>query len=386
MGLGNDDTEPGSAERLLSQIEFPFRSGQATDVVIDRLQMVHDVLFDYHGALPVPTSLLLDDRGQLVAVYKGPVDVDRIVEDVGHMRLEGEDLRKVSQIFPGRWFGKQPGHRFLRIATNLHESGAAKDAGEYLLTNERYFGHSPIYSDVAIQVAIALIGKREQEMASRLFRGALKATPNSPSIRFYLAQLLENSGNDREAAAEYAKVIKLDPKSTVGNFRLGLLLAKHGQMKRALARFKRTVELKPGWAAAHFKLSMALLQLQQPEEALWHLRKTIELKPRDQSTQLQLARVLATHADPRFRNGKEALRWAKKVCESTSYRIPMALETLAAAHAETGQFAQAIEAAQKAKELALLANQHQFVKAIESRLRAYENGQPTRASAIAPSR
>jgi hypothetical protein len=63
------------------------------------------------------------------------------------------------------------------------------------------------------------------------------------------------------------------------------------------------------------------------------------------------AALLATCSDPAIRNGKEALAAAIRGCELCSWRDPNALQTLAAAYAEVGDFAMAIEQQQKAQDL-----------------------------------
>lgn len=378
-GLRDDDSsEPETAGQILSNLGFPFASGKASAQLVGRLQMVHDVLFDFHGPLPLPTSVLIDTQRQLVAIYKGPVEVDRVLTDAKRIGLDRTALRVASLNFAGRWHGRQPGHRFLRVAANLHEEGHTEDAGEFLLENERYFGHSPIYADLAVKVGVSLIGKGRLQEAQRLLRGAHRAKPDSAGTCFYLAQTLEQMGQDKEAARQYANVIELNPRSAMAHFRFGLLLAKQGDLDSAVQQFLEAARLKPRWAAPHFKLTVARLQQDQPNEALKHLRKTIRLKPVDPLTQTQLAWMLATHSDPRFRNGKQAVQWAETVCQSNGDKAPMALDALAAAYAEVGQFEEAVRTAKQAVLFSRLAMKQRVTDAIENRLRLYENRRPYR--------
>jgi hypothetical protein len=94
--------------------------------------------------MPVPTSFLIDRQRQLFAIYLSPVDVDRVLADVRRMALKADDLRRASLPFDGRWLGRRPGHRFLRIAANVFEAGFPEESADYLLRFERYFGHSPV--------------------------------------------------------------------------------------------------------------------------------------------------------------------------------------------------------------------------------------------------
>ena len=64
-----------------------------------------------------------------------------------------------------------------------------------------------------------------------------------------------------------------------------------------------------------------------------------------------LAFILATCPDASVRNGEEAVASATRACELSSWQFPDALETLVAAYAEAGDFAQAIVYEQKAQDL-----------------------------------
>ena len=64
-----------------------------------------------------------------------------------------------------------------------------------------------------------------------------------------------------------------------------------------------------------------------------------------------LARLLATDADAAIRNGREAVDLAQRAAQLTQRRDPQTLDTLAAAYAEAGRFAAAVQTAQEALSL-----------------------------------
>jgi len=70
-----------------------------------------------------------------------------------------------------------------------------------------------------------------------------------------------------------------------------------------------------------------------------------------------LAWIRATAPDSRLRNGAEAVKLAEQACKLTEFKDPQLIGTLAAAYAEAGQFEQAVENGERAKELALATGQ-----------------------------
>jgi len=89
-----------------------------------------------------------------------------------------------------------------------------------------------------------------------------------------------------------------------------------------------------------------------------------------------LAWLLATHKETKFRNPKEAVRLAHQACKLTNYENPTTLDTLAAAYAIDNKFHQAIQTAEKALELAEVTRQKKLTERIRNRLRLYKAGRP----------
>lgn len=122
----NSGEDPGG---VLTAMQFPFDWGTAGPSAAQRLQVLHDTVFDLHEPLPVPCSFLFDRTSSLVAVYKGAVNADRVVADAGAATAPAEVRRARSQHFAGRWIAPVRNLSAFDIAMNLYASDSADSDG-----------------------------------------------------------------------------------------------------------------------------------------------------------------------------------------------------------------------------------------------------------------
>jgi hypothetical protein len=111
---------------------------------------------------------------------------------------------------------------------------------------------------------------------------------------------------------------------------------------------------------------------------LAHWREGLQLQPNDPPALRRVAWVLATSPDAALRDGAEALAFAVRALELSGGKDAQALDALAAAYAEKGQFANATLTARRAQARAAQQNQPALARDIAARLALYEAGQPFR--------
>ncbi|HWA36277.1 MAG TPA: tetratricopeptide repeat protein, partial [Burkholderiales bacterium] len=118
-------------------------------------------------------------------------------------------------------------------------------------------------------------------------------------------------------------------------------------------------------------------ELGEYERAMLDLEEALRAAPQDPEANNAVAWTLATAAVPGFRDGKRAVALAKKACELTHWREPGLIDTLAAAYAESGDFAEAVRWQEKALSFAGFAKEHKDAVerlALYRKKRAYRQG------------
>lgn len=119
------------------------------------------------------------------------------------------------------------------------------------------------------------------------------------------------------------------------------------------------------------------------EEAIQQYTDVLQIDSNNPVALNNLALIRATAANPRLRNGKEAVRLATRAVELTELRQPGVIATLAAAYAETGDFAKAVTLAEIARSLAMATGQ-QDQAAIDARLVNRYSSDKVKASSSGP--
>ena len=124
----NDAEGEAKALAAATQLKLPFEVGLAPDSVPEKIQMLNDQLFEFRKPLPVPTTILINHYGQLEAIYKGAVGVERIIRDVTNLPTKPDAKRDIALPFRGRWLAPVRRQQYFPLALQLARAGYAEDA------------------------------------------------------------------------------------------------------------------------------------------------------------------------------------------------------------------------------------------------------------------
>jgi tetratricopeptide (TPR) repeat protein len=151
-----------------------------------------------------------------------------------------------------------------------------------------------------------------------------------------------------------------------------------GRADEAINAYATASGLPAKSAEAYLSFGNFLVGEQHLAEAIPCYRSAIEADPKSAAALSRLAWIYATHSNAAIRNGSEAVRLAEKASELTNHQDPLTENALAAAWAESGDFARAAETAEKAATLAADSGQSQMAGIIRTLLQTYRAGKPHR--------
>jgi tetratricopeptide (TPR) repeat protein len=180
-------------------------------------------------------------------------------------------------------------------------------------------------------------------------------------------------GRREEALRDFLEVIRLQPQLDLGYYDAGVIY------KEAIDMMTRAIQLQKdnrGLARRRSERGNASFHLGDFKRAQADFVAALRLDRRDPDVLNNVAWFRATCPDAHFRNGKEAVELATLACTLDKWKDADEIDTLAAAYAETGNFAEAERYQQKA--MALLSEDEALRPKFRARLAQYHAKQPVR--------
>lgn len=228
----------------------------------------------------------------------------------------------------------------------------------------------------------------DYQKALAYFEKAASLNPHIAEVHGNLCLAYGKMGQTDLAIQHGLQAIGIQPEWFKPYSYLGSVFWAKGERRKAASYFREALVREPKDAQTYYNLGLLYTREAEdfpdirPREAISYLEKALLLQSGSPQFLSVLAQTLATHPDPTIRNGERAVLLAEEACRQTHYRVPIFLDTLAAAYAEAGQFQSAIKAAQRAIELAASQHRDTFVSQLQERLRLYQSGMPYHTSLI----
>jgi tetratricopeptide (TPR) repeat protein len=292
--------------------------------------------------------------------------------------------------------------------------GMACMMGDRLDEAEKAFDRAleiePDAAGVLLQRARLLAVRGEKERSLADIGKALDIAPDDASARVLRARVLQQAGDTEKALVDLEEVLRDDPDLAPALELRGLIAAEGGDFETAIRDFRRLVSKNADDPVLLTQLGTLYLAAKQPREAirrfsraleideesfpgrrgrsdaeitigdhkaaLADLEKALELRPDDTGVLNNLAWLLATSPDDDLRDGKRAIELARQACEKTEWKEAHIVSTLAAGHAESGDFDAARKFSRQAVELG--DDTAEVKEQLRQELVSYEAGKPWR--------
>jgi rhomboid protease GluP len=190
--------------------------------------------------------------------------------------------------------------------------------------------------------------QQQDDRAIERFQQAAREYPKDDRPYEELAAVYLSENQIAEAIREYNKALRLSPGSPAAQLGLAAAYDRAGQPGKARDLLEDIVGKNPQTADAQEALADLCAEQKLYPEAIRHYQEAIRLKPDFAEARNNLAWLLATADDPRYRNPAEALKQAQQAVELSHWKEATFIDTMAEAFYANGQYRQAVAVQKKA--------------------------------------
>jgi tetratricopeptide (TPR) repeat protein/peroxiredoxin len=333
LSVNIDDSDEARVWAIVREqrLAFPILRGTVDVAAIYNILYRH--LFDRHRDLTLPTSFLINSRGEIVKVYQGPVNAEHIEYDFRHIPQTPAERLARALPFPGVTDTIEFGRNYLSYGSVYFQRGYTEQAAASFRTAlrddpssaEASYGIGSVYLDQQKTVEaresferaltlrasypdtlanawnnLGLLAGREghKEKAVDNFQEALKLSPDHSIALVNLGSALRQQKRWDEAQIIYERALTVNPNDAEAHYGLGMVYAQNDDTARAFDALQRALKLRPVYPEALNNLGVLYLRTQRRDQAVASFEECIRLAPAFDQAYLNLARVYAIEGAP----------------------------------------------------------------------------------------
>jgi tetratricopeptide (TPR) repeat protein/peroxiredoxin len=317
--------------KALSRLSFPVLSG--SDEVSAVYNILYRHLFDRHRDLSLPTSFLINPRGEIVKIYQGPVKPEQIEQDLRQVPATDSERLARALPFPGvsETFGfgrnnlsfgsiffqcgyiEQAGASFqLAVRDDPSSAEARYGLGSAYLSQqktaaarENFELATKLHASYPDTLAnawnnLGLLAARENstDEAIRCFKQALVASPDHVIALNNLGNAYRQQKSWNEARKTFERVLEVNAEDPEANYGLGMVYAQADDTARAYDYLQKSLRARPVYPEALNNLGILYLRSQRRDDAVASFEECIRVAPAFDQAYLNLARVYALEGAP----------------------------------------------------------------------------------------
>lgn len=350
--FATDQDSPEKNAAFLKEIGADFASVGASPEAVEILDALQASLVDLWLPVPVPSSFLVTGEGELLAVYRGPVSRDQVLEDAGLAKANPIQRRDAASPFPGRWVDGPLDSTPQRATRQLIQRNQLEAAIHYLssaLANPFVKGTELNQGDNFLMLG-QLYGQAGQpDKALPPLEKAYALIPHDIRVLRLLFTGYRETGDYQKAKDILADALSRYP-DNADLYQDGFGLENQfNKPAGALDYIRKAVELQPDNPGLRFLMIQSLLRNGEAAAAVENCKTILRTQPRYLAAANQLSRILSTHPDEKVRSPEEALALASRLCQITGNREGAHLVALALAQANLGKFEEATKVLTRVK-------------------------------------
>jgi tetratricopeptide (TPR) repeat protein/peroxiredoxin len=276
----DDAAAPENLRVVMSELglSLPVVCGSAE--VAGVYDILYRYLFDRRRDLTLPTSFLLDDKGDIVKVYQGPIRQETIEQDFKQIPKTASARLAKALPFPGVADTFEFGRNYLSYGSVFFQRGYLGEAAESFQLAARA---DPSSAEAQYGIGSVYLKQEKIREARESFSEALKRTASYPDTRTNswnnLGLIAAREGKTVEAIGYFHDALRLNPEHFIALENLGNAYRQEKRWDEALTALQKALAINPDDPEANYSLGMVFAQTDQTESAYQSLRKALQYRP-----------------------------------------------------------------------------------------------------------
>jgi tetratricopeptide (TPR) repeat protein len=279
----DNSAESASLRALMREYRpgFPILRGSPDVADVPAIyNILYRHLFDRHRDLALPTSFLINAKGEIVKVYQGPVNADHVEQDFRHIPQTAAERLARALPFPGVTDATEFGRNYLTYGSVYFQRGYMDQAAAWFQIALR---DDPSSAEALYGIGSVYLDQQKTAEARQSFERALKLRASYPDTLANswnnLGLLDARAGRMDEAVGHFQQALKLSPDHLIALNNLGSAYRQQKRWDDARKTYDRALAVNPNDAEANYGLGMVFAQNEETGRAFDSLQKALKLRP-----------------------------------------------------------------------------------------------------------
>ena len=270
----DEPQDKNKVEQFARDRRLPFPVLLMDAETLERYNVFYQTLFERSGDMEIPTTFLLNSRGEVAKLYRGVVPMETLLADLSAVEARPEQLARAGLPYEGRRLAQPIFRDYSRLGGLFYLRGLYDDAAFYL---QRAIEATPFYAEAWSNLGVLYGRQGDLEKARQAFERAVELKPDFAEAQFNLGMTYTRLGDSPRAEQAFARALELDPNDPQNKLHYALALGAGGKTQAAAPVMEDYLRQEPNDAAAHNNLGVLYAQSGSPALALESFQRATEL-------------------------------------------------------------------------------------------------------------
>ncbi len=265
---------------LASVAQFAFPILRGSEDVAAIYNILYRQMFDRHRDLSLPTSFLIDSKGDIVKVYQGAIVREQVELDFQQIPRNAAERLARSLPFPITTHALEFGRNYLSYGALFFQRGYLDQAEASF---QQALRDDPASAEALYGIGSVYLNQNKNAAARESFERAAKLPANYPDTLpdswNNLGVIATREGHVDDSVACFLQALQLNPHHLLSLDNLGNAYRVQKRWDDARKVLQRALEVAPQDAEANYSLGMVFAQTDDAGKAEEHLQRALKARP-----------------------------------------------------------------------------------------------------------